>query len=67
MKTAMTEAGYISESYMEQLALSHPDISFKYMVNGQTKLHSSGNYQSKGCDLRHLRQGYHRDWSPREV
>lgn len=42
LKTAVTEAGYVS-AYMEQLALSHQDISFKYMVNGQTKLHSSGN------------------------
>ena len=42
LKTAMTEAGYVS-SYMEQLALSHQDISFKYMVNGQTRLHTSGN------------------------
>lgn len=42
----MTEAGYVS-SYMEQLALSHQDISFKYMVNGQTKLHSSGNASLK--------------------
>ena len=38
----MTEAGYVS-AYMEQLALSHQDISFKYMVNGQMRLHSSGN------------------------
>lgn len=42
LKTAMTEAGYVS-AYMEQLALSHQDISFKYMVNGQIRLHSSGN------------------------
>lgn len=46
LKTAMTEAGYVS-TYMEQLALSHQDISFKYMVNGQTKLHSSGNASLK--------------------
>ena len=46
LKTAMTEAGYVS-SYMEQLALSHQDISFKFMVNGQTKLHSSGNASLK--------------------
>ncbi len=37
LKTAMTEAGYVS-SYIEQLALSHQNISFKYMVNGQTNL-----------------------------
>lgn len=42
----MTETGYVS-GYMEQLALSHQDISFKYMVNGQTKLHTSGNSNLK--------------------
>lgn len=46
LKTAMTETGYAS-GYMEQLALSHQDISFKYMVNGQTKLHTSGNSNLK--------------------
>lgn len=46
LKTPMTEAGYVS-AYMEQLALSHQDISFKYMVNGQTKLHTSGNSNLK--------------------
>lgn len=42
LKSPVTEANYVS-SFMEQLALSHPDISFKYMLNGQTKLHTSGN------------------------
>ena len=46
LKTAMTEAGYVS-AYMEQLALSHQDISFKYMVNGQMRLHSYGNSNLK--------------------
>lgn len=57
LKTAATEAGYIS-SFLEQLALSHPHISFKYMQNGQTKLHTSGNdnlkeviYQIYGRDI----------------
>lgn len=57
LKSAMTEAGYIS-SFIEQLALSHPDISFKYIQNGQTKLHTSGNdnrkeviYQIYGRDI----------------
>ena len=43
---------------MEQMALSHPEISFKYMQNGQTKLHTSGNgnfkeviYQIYGRDI----------------
>jgi len=42
LKTAVTEAGYVS-NYIEQLALSHSYISFKYIVNGQMKLHTSGN------------------------
>lgn len=46
LKTRTTEAGYIS-SFIEQLALSHPHISFKYMQNGQTKLHTSGNNNLK--------------------
>lgn len=57
LKTPATEAGYIS-SFIEQLALSHPHISFKYMQNGQTKLHTSGNdnlkeviYQIYGREL----------------
>lgn len=46
LKTAATEAGYIS-SLMEQMALSHPEVSIKYMSNGQLKLHTSGNNQMK--------------------
>jgi DNA mismatch repair protein MutL len=40
----MTEGNYIS-TLMEQLALSHPEISLKYIQNKQVKLHTSGNYQ----------------------
>ena len=43
LKSDMTEAGYIN-TLMEQLALSHPEISFKYIQNKQVKLHTSGNY-----------------------
>lgn len=46
LKTATTETGYIS-SIMEQMALSHPDVSIKYMSNGQLKLHTTGNGQMK--------------------
>lgn len=46
LKSPMTEAGYISE-LMERLALSHPDISFQFINNGQTKLHTSGNHNLK--------------------
>lgn len=57
LKSAMTEAGYIHELLI-RLALSHPEISFKFVNNGQTKLHSSGNdklkeviYQIYGRDI----------------
>lgn len=46
LKTAQTEAGYIGD-LMERLALSHPEISFKLIVNNQPKLHTSGNSNLK--------------------
>ena len=46
LKADMTEANYI-HTLMEQLALSHPEISFKYIQNKQVKLHTSGNYSVK--------------------
>ena len=46
LKADMTEANYI-HTLMEQLALSHPEISFKYIQNRQVKLHTSGNYSVK--------------------
>lgn len=42
LKTPATESGYIS-SFIEQLSLSHPHISFKFIQDGKTKLHTSGN------------------------
>ncbi len=42
LKTPQTEAGYISD-LMSHMALSHPEISFKFIVNHQVKLHTSGN------------------------
>ncbi|MBO4890037.1 MAG: DNA mismatch repair endonuclease MutL [Lachnospiraceae bacterium] len=41
LKSAVTEGGYITE-LVERLILSHPGISFKYVVNGTMKLSSSG-------------------------
>lgn len=46
LKSDAAEGNYIS-SLMEQLALSHPEISFKYIQNKQVKLHTSGNYNVK--------------------
>lgn len=42
LKTPMTEAGHVSD-LMTRLALSHPEISFQFINNGQSKLHTSGN------------------------
>lgn len=42
LKTAATEAGYISD-LMERMALSRPDISFKFINNGKTVLHTTGS------------------------
>lgn len=46
LKTSQTEGSYISDM-VEKLALSHPDISFKFINNNQTKLHTSGNGNRK--------------------
>ncbi len=42
LKTAQTEAGYIS-SVVEHMALSRPDIAFRFLNQNQQKLHTSGN------------------------
>lgn len=42
LKTPMTEASHVGE-LMTRLALSHPEISFQFINNGQSKLHTSGN------------------------
>lgn len=42
LKQPATEGSYIAD-LMEHLALSRPDISFKLVVNGQMKFHTSGN------------------------
>lgn len=42
LKTPMTEASHIGD-LMTRLALSHPEVSFQFINNGQSKLHTSGN------------------------
>ena len=42
LKTPMTEASHVNE-LMIRLALSHPEVSFEFISNGQSKLHTSGN------------------------
>ena len=46
LKTPGTEASYISD-LMERLMLSHPHISFKYIVNNKIRLQTSGNNNIK--------------------
>ena len=42
LKTPVTEGNYIAE-LVEKLAMSHPDVSFRFISNNQNKLHTSGN------------------------
>jgi len=42
LKTATTEGGYIAD-LCEHLAMSKPEISFRFIVNNQVKFHTSGN------------------------
>ncbi len=46
LKSPMTEGGYIGD-LMERMALGRPDISFRFINNGQTKLHTAGSHQLK--------------------
>lgn len=46
LKTAATEASYIS-NIVERIALSHPDVSIRFINNSQTKLYTSGNGKLK--------------------
>lgn len=57
LKTAMTEGSYINDLVLK-LALSHPEISFKFITNGKTNISTSGNgnikdniYQLFGRDI----------------
>ena len=42
LKSAMTEAGYISD-IVERMALSHPEIAIRFINNGRHILNTSGN------------------------
>lgn len=57
LKSSMTEGSYIFD-LLTRIALSHPEISFKLITNGQTKIDTSGNgklkdtiYQLYGRDI----------------
>lgn len=46
LKSPVTESGYISD-LVERMAISHPNISFKFLNNNQLKLTTSGNNKLK--------------------
>lgn len=46
LKTPMTEVGHVQDLLM-RLALSHPEVAFTFINNGQTKMRTSGNGKLK--------------------
>ncbi len=46
LKTATTEGSHVAD-LVEKMALSHPEISIRLIVNNQNKLHTSGNHNLK--------------------
>lgn len=46
LKSATSEAGFISD-LIERFAISHPNVSFKFLNNNQLKLHTTGNNNLK--------------------
>ncbi|HBE85526.1 MAG TPA: DNA mismatch repair endonuclease MutL [Lachnoclostridium sp.] len=46
LKTPSTEGAHVAE-LVEKLALSHPEVSIRFIQNNQNKLHTSGNHNLK--------------------
>ncbi len=46
LKSAQTEGSYVAE-LLERLAMARPDISFKFILNGQVKFQTPGNNDLK--------------------
>lgn len=46
LKSPVTEGGYISD-IVERIAISHPEVSIRFIVNNQNKLHTAGNSNLK--------------------
>lgn len=46
LKTAATEGAHVAD-LVEKIALSHPEISIRFIQNNQNKLHTSGNHNLK--------------------
>lgn len=46
LKTAQTEGAHVA-ALVEKIAMSHPEISIRFIQNNQNKLHTSGNHNLK--------------------
>lgn len=46
LKTPQTEGSHVAD-LVEKIALSHPEISIRFIQNNQNKLHTSGNHNLK--------------------
>ena len=46
LKSPATEAAHVAE-LAEQLALSHPEVSIRFIVNGQSRFHTNGSGRVK--------------------
>lgn len=46
LKTAQTEGAHVAD-LVEKIALSHPEVSIRFIQNNQTRLHTSGNHSLK--------------------
>ena len=46
LKTETTEGAHVAD-LVEKIALSHPEISIRLIVNNQSRLHTSGNHNLK--------------------
>ena len=46
LKTSQTEGSHVA-ALVEKIAMSHPDISIRFIQNNQNKLHTSGNHNLK--------------------
>lgn len=53
LKTKATEGGYVSDVVMH-FTLSHPDIRFKFIWDGRTKIQTSGNGSVKDSIFHHF-------------
>lgn len=63
LKTAITEGGYIAD-LCEHLAMSKPEISFRFITNNQVKFHTSGNGDMREIIYRIFGKGFIKEIIP---